>query len=99
MRGQCLLAISVVERRIGGTGSRRTLVDADSEGLSIRLKPQVGFTRKEETAIAVCKFSDCGSRNSRAFNFVVITKSYSAGKTTLLVLCIDEVLGEFLRMG
>jgi hypothetical protein len=67
--------------------------------MSIRLKLQVGFTRKKETAVAVCNFSDCGSRNSRAFNFVVITKSYSAGKTTVPVLCIDEVLGEFLRMG
>jgi hypothetical protein len=30
---------------------------------------------------------------------VVITKSYSAGKSTSTVLCIDEVFGEFLRIG
>src|SRR5580692_7948224 len=29
----------------------------------------------------------------------VITKSYSAGKIRLTVLCVDEVLGEFLRIG
>lgn len=45
-----------------------------------------------------CAFFDCGSRNSRAFNFVVITKSYGAGKITMTVLCVDEVLGEF-RIG
>ena len=60
---------------------------------------------QKETAIAECSYYcrvqvfDCGSRNSRTFNFVVITKSYSAGKITMTVLCVDEVLAEFLRIG
>jgi hypothetical protein len=86
---------------LSGTTSESYLyvVDANS-----RPWVAVGLTRKKKALlqsvhiIAVCNFFDCGSRNSRAFNFAVITKSYSAGNSRLPVLCIDEILGEFLRI-